>query len=53
MSQQVGAAPAPHTPVICEENAQLECGFREAEDTFRPLELLSGKSLLDRPGPSI
>ena len=28
-------APAPRTPVICEKQAQLECRFREAEDTFR------------------
>jgi hypothetical protein len=30
----MGPASAPHTPGICEEKAQLECRYREAEDAF-------------------
>jgi len=30
----MGSAPAPHTPGICQEKAQLERRCREAEDAF-------------------
>jgi hypothetical protein len=30
----MGPASAPHTPGICEEKAQLEWRYREAEDVF-------------------
>jgi hypothetical protein len=30
----MGSAPAPHTPGICEEKAQLECRYKEAEAAF-------------------
>jgi hypothetical protein len=30
----MGPAPAPHTPGICEDKAQLECSYKEAEAAF-------------------
>ena len=30
----MGSAPAPHTPGICEDKAQLESSYKEAETAF-------------------
>jgi len=56
----MGPAPAPQTPEICEEKAQLERSYLNWSVVIKMpklrstvLELYSGKNLADRPGPNI